>query len=410
MSSSRVPDLLPIDVSLGPLPTQTDVVVVGGGIVGAALAYYLAGAGVEVLLLEGGELNREASGTNAGSFHFQIALHQLTSDDAGEDRGRLLDEVRLHLEAADLWSHLEKELDADLGVHETGGLMVAQTPVELQMLHDKQVIEAEAGLETYVLEGEELRSFAPYLADDVLGATYCPREGHANPLTAVPSLALRAHQRGAAIRTHARVTAIDVHDDSAARFTVRTTRGDVRAARVVDACGAWADDIAAMVGLHLPVYASGLHVNVTEQRAHVLTPMVQHIGRRLTLKQTAQGTFIIGGGWPARKVSADARYANYWASAAGNAAVAVSVVPMLADVRLVRTWAGVMAFTDDLSPIVGESSIVPGFHVCVAATGFTLGPMMAGLLADAMIRRDFSGIHPSYAPDRSSERPSHGPQ
>ena len=76
------------------------MLIVGGGLAGAALAYYLAKEGVEAALIERGELNREASGTNAGSFHFQIALHQLTSWDASDARDRLLGEVRLLVEAA----------------------------------------------------------------------------------------------------------------------------------------------------------------------------------------------------------------------------------------------------------------------------------------------------------------------
>src|SRR3954454_19526406 len=71
------------DLLGAPLPDETDVLVVGGGLAGCALAYYLAGEGVEVAVLERGELNREASGTNAGSFHFQIAIHQLTSFETG---------------------------------------------------------------------------------------------------------------------------------------------------------------------------------------------------------------------------------------------------------------------------------------------------------------------------------------
>jgi sarcosine oxidase, subunit beta len=394
-------DFLTSAETLAPLPAETDVLVIGGGIVGTALAYYLASAGVETLVVDRGELNREASGTNAGSFHFQIALHQLTADETEADRARLLEEVRLHIEAADMWSQLEKDLSADLGVHQTGGLMVAETAEELQLLFDKQVIEQEAGLETHVLVGRELQEFAPYLATDLTGATYCPREGHANPFTAVPYLALRSHERGAAIRTQAGVRRLMVNEDgSAHRFTVETDRGTVRAHRVVNAAGAWANDLSTQVGLRLPIHAEGLHVNVTEPREHVLTPMVQHIGRRLTLKQSANNTFIIGGGWPARPERAPTRYSNYWASAAGNSAVAVRVMPMLADVRLVRTWTGVMAFMDDLSPIVGESSQVPGYHVCIANTGFTLGPMMAGLLAEAMVSGNSSGISPDYSPDR----------
>ncbi len=187
-----------------------------------------------------------------------------------------------------------------MDVHITGGLMVAETPLELQILVDKQKIEQEAGLETHLLVGPELHAFAPYLADDLAGAVWCPKEGHANPLLAAPLFALRASERGAVVRTHAAVTAVEALPNGGAhRFTVTTTRGQIAAHRVVNAAGAWANDIAELSGLRFPIRAEGLHLNVTEPRAKVLEPMVQHIGRRLTLKQSTNNTFIIGGGWPA---------------------------------------------------------------------------------------------------------------
>ncbi len=380
----------------GPLPAETDVVVVGGGLAGTAMAYYLACEGLDVVLLERAELNREASGTNAGSFHFQIAIHQLTARETESSRARLLSDVRLHLNAALLWQTLEQELDGPLGVHATGGLMVAETPEELQILHGKHLIEEEAGLETHVLEGEELRRFAPYLADDLLGASFCPAEGHANPFLAAPLFALRAAERGAVIRTGVEVTAVEPG------FVVGTSAGVVRAQRVVNAAGAWADDLAATSGLRLPTRREGLHVNVTEPRQKVLEPLVQHIGRRLTLKQAANGTFIIGGGWPARPEQRPARYSTLWESAAGNAAVAVRVMPSLADVRVVRMWTGVMAFTDDLQPVVGEVAPLPGYFTCIATTGFTLSPMIARMLAAHIARGE--PLPPEYAPDRKGQR------
>ncbi len=375
-----------------PLPRETDVVVVGGGLAGAATAYYLAREDIEVVLLERSELNREASGTNAGSFHFQIAIHQLTARETESSRARLLSDVRLHSAAARLWLTLEEELKGPLGVHTIGGLMVAETPEELQILHGKHLIEEEAGLETHVLEGDELHRFAPYLADDLLGASFCPQEGHANPFLAAPLYALRAAELGAVIRTHAEVLRVSPG------FTIETTAGTIRANRIVNAAGAWANDLAAMSDLRLPIRAEGLHVNVTEPREHVLDPLLQHIGRRLTLKQATNGTFIIGGGWPAHPEPAPARYSTLWESAAGNAAVAVRVMPSLADVRVVRMWTGVMAFTNDLQPIIGEMPTLPGYFVCIATTGFTLSPMIASMLAAHMAGRPT--LPPEYSPDR----------
>ena len=387
---------------VGPLPGSTDVLIVGGGLAGTSLAYYLARQGVEVVLVERGELNREASGTNAGSFHFQIAIHQLTGTQTENVRERLQTEVRLHAEAAEVWQTLEEELHGALDLHITGGLMVAETEEELRLLHDKSVIEEQAGLDVRVLEGDELRSFAPYLADDLLGATFCAQEGHADPARATPLFALRAAQAGAVIRVHADVTAIDVDPDSAAaRFTVSTAAGQIRAHRLVNAAGAWANELAALTGLHLPLWSDGLHLNVTEPREHVLGPMVQHIGRRLTLKQTTNNTFIIGGGWPARPEPRPRRYTTRWDSMAGNVAVAVRVVPLLADVRIVRTWSGVMAFTNDLAPIVGESHRLPGYHTLMATTGFTLSPLMARLLAETMATGQ-NTIPAEYAVDRGA--------
>ena len=133
--------------------------------------------------------------------------------------------------------------------------------------------------------------------------------------------------------------------------------------------------------------------------------MVQHIGRRLTLKQTTNNTFIIGGGWPARAEPRPRRYSTRWESMAGNVAVAVRVVPLLADVRIVRTWSGVMAFTYDLAPIVGESQRLPGYHTLMATTGFTLEP------ADGAVARRDDGdrpnvIPPAFAVDRGAAAPT----
>ena len=134
--------------------------------------------------------------------------------------------------------------------------------------------------------------------------------------------------------------------------------------------------------------------------------MIQHIGRRLTLKQTEAGTFIIGGGWPTATAARPRRYPTSWRSAAGNLAVAMDVVPALADVRVVRTWSGVIVFTDDFSPIVGESELVPGFLVCVASTGFTFSPLFARQLAERMVARNTGGAAGAfpirYAVDRAT--------
>ncbi|MEO7348443.1 MAG: FAD-dependent oxidoreductase [Terrimesophilobacter sp.] len=381
-------DLVPADVmnEMQGTSEETDVLVIGGGIAGTAVAYYLAKEGVDVTLLERGELNREASGTNAGSFHFQLAIHQLSGEGTGADKDRLLGDARDSVRAYELWKGLSAELGADIGLHQTGGWMVAETPEQLQVLREKQLLEREAGIETEVLTKSELRNRAPYFSDRILGATYCGLEGHANPLITAPLYAQRAAEAGGKILTHVEVLGIEVDESSTARrFTVRTTKGVFYARRVVNCAAAWAGDLAEMVGLKFPIRREGLHVNVTEARPSLLPSMVQHIGRRLTLKQTTEGTFIVGGGWPTGATAYPIRYPTHWQSAAGNLNVALDVIPALEDVRIVRTWSGVIAFTNDKSPVVGESLIVPGFYACVATTGFTFSPTYAYQLSEQIL-------------------------
>lgn len=400
MSKNFLPGYLSHKDNLSELPQTTDVLIIGGGLLGTSLAYYLTKQNVEVLLVERDEINREASGTNAGSFHFQIALHQLTPNMTEKERTRLSAEVKLQVEAAKLWDSIESELDADLGVHFDGGFMVAETPEELKVLQDKDAIENAAGLESFILTGQEMRNFAPFLADDLAGIAFCPREGHANPLLVGPTYAFRAEQKGAQIRTSCTVESVEVLDrnlelNGGYRFKVRTSRGELLCNRLVNAAGAWTMELAKQVGLNLPMGLSGLHVNVTEPHEYFLKSMVQHIGRRLTLKQTHNNTFIIGGGWPAKSEQYPKRYTNLWSSTAGNLAVALRVLPMLKNVKLMRTWSGVWAYTKDFKPILGESKKVPGYHVAMVPTGFTLGPMVAQMLANQMTSKNSTDIIPS---------------
>ena len=162
---------------------------------------------MDVVVLERGELNREASGTNAGSFHFQIAIHQLTGSDSDADAARLLADVRLHAAAAAVWSELERRARAPTsGVHVTGGLMVAETEDELGCSWRKQRIEQDGRPGD---RGADRRARCatslPTWPTTWPGASYCAREGHANPLLAAPAFAARAIEAGARIRTHAPV-------------------------------------------------------------------------------------------------------------------------------------------------------------------------------------------------------------
>jgi glycine/D-amino acid oxidase-like deaminating enzyme len=151
-----------------------------------------------------------------------------------------------------------------------------------------------------------------------------------------------------------------------------------------------------MVGVRLPIGPNILSMNVTEAQPPELDLLIQHAGHRLTLKQTASGTYIIGGGWPGEYVAAENRKLTSFDSMAGNMWVAASVFPRLARLRVIRTWAGLGSNTPDWQPIVGECAQVPGFHVLFAGLGFTLGLVCAQMMADLL-------IHPTASARRAAE-------
>ncbi len=378
-------------------PTDTDVAIIGGGLLGCALAFKLAKLGVDAVLLERGELNREASGTNGGSLHIQL-LRPPGLDEAWLEKFRPL--VRLHADSAAAWRRLESEADISVGVRMHGGLLIAETPDQLRILQKKVAIERAEGLDTTLIDGAEARAMCPLLSAAVIAADYCADDGVANSLLVAPALALRATEHGVRVAPRHDVRAIQVLGPR--DFLLQTTSGGVHARRVVVAAGAWTARVAGLVGVRLPIGPDILSMAVTEAHRPELDLLIQHAGRRLTLKQTDHGTYIIGGGWPGEYVSSENRKVPSFESLAGSVWVAASIVPRIARLRVIRTWAGLGANTPDWAPIIGECSHVPGFYVLFAGLGFTLGLACAQLMAELLTGRDASktGALAAFAPSR----------
>jgi sarcosine oxidase, subunit beta len=368
--------------------TKTAVLIVGGGLAGAATAYFLAREGVEVTLLERSDLNTQASGSNAGSIHAQIPHEPFMIE--GEDWARIFaPTIPLMLASIRLWQGLEAELGCDLEFSLGGGLLVGESEAQLRDIERKARIERAQGLEVELLDKAELHRRAPYLSERMIGGAYCPTEGKANPLKVTPAFAAAARRHGATIVTHRPVTALAAEDGG---YRVETAAGSIRARRVVNAAGAEAGRISAMLGLELPIQGHPIQVNVTEPVAPLVEHLVYFAGEKLTLKQARNGSFLIGGGWPAR-----------WSQRGGalgerpvvnldslrtNLAVAQHVVPALASVRLLRVWPAIVNGTEDWKPILGEVPGLPGFFMNMFPwMGFTAGPISALVTAELVLGR-----------------------
>ena len=360
--------------------TSVDILVVGGGVTGCALTYYLAQGGADVLLIERGDLNSGGSGANAGSLHLQLPAPFFNRTPRDRLRRTAATLIPLSISAAVEWRRLSRDLEDDIEFHIGGGLMVAETGEQLALLEDKVGLERSCGLETDLLRDDEIHGIAPYLSPRIVGAAFCPSEGKVNPLAATLALAKAAVDAGGRIRRAVELRRLDARGTE---FVAETSAGAIRSRQVVNAAGSLAGRIAAMVGAELPVASRPQNMIVTEAAPAAIPHLVQHIGQRLTLKQASNGNIVIGGGLPGRPVAAGVAVMRE--SFQTSLATALSVVPMIGGLRLLRSWASEALITDG-NPILGEHPRVTGFHFAVpSSSGYTTGPISARLLAEILL-------------------------
>ncbi|MBT8078386.1 MAG: FAD-binding oxidoreductase [Gammaproteobacteria bacterium] len=359
----------------------TDVLVIGGGIAGCTTAYYLARDGVEVTLLEQFELNSLASGANAGSLHAQIQPEPFA--DYGDTWARQYQAALPFYKASiSLWLLAAAELGQDLGVAQDGGLLVASSVGDMRRIEAKAAYERAAGLEIDLLDASDLRRLAPYISADAVGAGYCPIEGKVDPLRATNAFADCAREKGASIHEHSAVTAIQ---RGASGFDIVTERGRFHAQRVVNAAGGAAARIAALLGDRVDCETFPIQLSVSERLEPLIDHLVYSAAEMLTLKQTHAGTVVIGGGWPAVDGSNGHALVSR-ESLRGNLQAAVAVVPALASVGIVRSWASRVNGNSSWLPVIGELPRNPGVFVnYVPWMGFSGAPA-AGRITASLVQ------------------------
>ena len=361
-----------------------DVLVIGGGITGTAASWNLADEGADVLLVDEADLNTKASGRNAGSLHGQIQYPPFA------ERGRKWGEtfapsLRFLAESVSLWTELDADLGGAFEVVTKGGLLVCDSDDQMRVVEEKVKLEQRLGIESTMLDRDELLRIAPYVSPEIVGAEYCPIEGKGNPLLAAPIFARLATQAGARIETGIRIAHLDIAQDE-----VISTSDDGRIIRsrvVLCVSGSGLIPLSAQLGIPLPLIEEPVQVSATEPAEHFIDHLVYFAGGKLTLKQASSGTVLIGGGWPADGEHPSGMLTVDPESLRRNLGVALRVVPRLASLALIRAWPGVGIATPDLAPIIGhlgDERVLVGLYPHM---GFTAGPLMGRVLSSLALGR-----------------------
>ncbi len=332
-----------------------DVAVVGGGLVGAAVAWGLARLGQRVAMLDEGDDAKRASRGN-------FALVWVQSKGLG-----MAEYASWTVRGSQAWpalaDALSRETGIDVALQQPGGFHLALSEKELETraqnlmrLHNQPRM---VGYETTILGAADVRKMLPDVGPEVVGGSYCPLDGHVNSQKLLRALHTGLARHGGTYLPGRRVNGIATRDGA---FRLSTPRGELAAAKVVLAAGNANMTLAPMVGLSAPMLPERGQIIVTERVA----PFLHH--PVVTIRQTDEGSVMIGDSkeeatdpagmtFPINTVMADR---------------AVRMFPRLARLNVVRTWSAIRVMTADGFPIYEQSTTAPGAFVVTCHSGVTL--------------------------------------
>jgi sarcosine oxidase subunit beta len=367
-----------------PLPARADVVIVGGGIFGLALAFELGRRGVsDVLVLERGYLNAGASGRNGGGVRAQWSTPAM---------------IRLARRTLEIMDRFAVDMGVNVWLRRGGYLFLASTREQVALIERNAQLHAREGLRTRVIGPAEALAIVPQLdGSRFLAASWNPDDGVVFPWPFLWGYADRARARGAKVAAFTRVTGFDV---AGPRVTaVRTDRGRVECDAVVVAAGAWSKEVAALAGVRLPNRPTRHEILVTEPLKPWLGPLVSVLGSGLYFSQSLRGEIVGGMGDPEEPEGvvqgSTLRFLARFARAA------TALVPALSGVTVVRQWAGCYDVTPDNNPVLGPAGFA-NFHQLsgFVGHGFMMAPAVAELYADFLAGRGRDEIIERFGVER----------
>jgi D-hydroxyproline dehydrogenase subunit beta len=375
---------------------KADVVVIGAGIIGAACAYYLSSAGVDVHLVEG---RFPASGTSRACDSLILAFDK----SAGA-------ELELSQASAALWTGLAHTLDMDFEYERHGSLWLFESVENMNAALGKARSFQAAGVQLQILDARDVHSLEPGLAPDVAGGYFFPDDAQVDARRATLALLSAARQRGLTLHANAPVTAVERASNG--RIVRLVTRaGEIMTDTVVCAAGVWSNEVSRLVGLELPIRPRKGHILVTAKIPRLVrhplleagyTSTVQSASQDLQValvaEMTAGGTLLLGS---SREFAGLDRAVSLQVMQA-IAARAVRFLPALAQVGVIRSYAGLRPWSPDHLPLVGPVGAAPGFYLATGheGAGIGLAPITGRLVADCITGASLPAFAAQVRPDR----------
>ncbi len=353
---------------------------------GASVAYHLARRGItDIVLVEReAQLGAGSTGRNAGGVRHQFSTEQ---------------NVRLSIESIAAFERFETEIGASIDLHQDGYLFLLSREADIEAFRASVDLQRRLGVPVEWLTAGEAARLAPGVSvDGVIAATYCAKDGIADPNSVTMGFARTARDAGVEIVRATEVTGIDVVNGRVAG--VRTTDGTVATGIVVNAAGAWAGQVAGMAGLEVPVSPLRRHIFFAQPAAGASWDDTPHRGqvpatRILVIDFTTSfyfhrdgGQLLFGMGDPAERAGFDTTVR--WDFLPEVVEAGVARLPALADAVVSHAWAGLYEMTPDAMPIIGSAPGCDGFYVIAGFSGhgFQHSPAAGRVLADLVTGRD----------------------
>src|SRR5699024_1200829 len=346
---------------------HAEVAIIGGGIVGCAIAYYVSKAGIDCMVIEKNDI---ASGTSSRC----DGNVTIVDKDPGFDS-------QMSLVSQELTIDLNEDLELPFEYRELGSLLVCDNDEEMEAAVEWVKTQNDAGLKFNVLEPSDIREESPFFADDIPGGLECETDSLINPYLFCYSLIDKAKQYGLKTYTQTEVTNITKKDD----FTIETTNGTFTAKKVVNAAGVWAPFIGQMLDLNIAITSRKGHIivgarqepvmmrNVMEfgylinkfGRERIADPLTTKYGVALVLEPTESQNFLLG---------SSRQFVGYDAQVDINVVQTIAkrglrFFPKMKDFKMIRAYTGFRPYTEDHLPIVSAVEEIPGFYIAAGHEG-----------------------------------------